>query len=120
MTHADISLVLTCDVTYGLWDRQKCYVLFQLFLCLNLFIRRFKIQISDFFGGFSLQKPLTVTQIMLVSDNVTFNVRKLFITGARILRIWSREGIHHASSEPADGIEQALGWKYVKNHVCVF
>ncbi|PVD20111.1 hypothetical protein C0Q70_20605 [Pomacea canaliculata] len=32
-------------------------------------------------------------------------------TGARIIRVWSREGILQSTSEPMNGLEQALAWK---------
>ncbi|XP_061691205.1 elongator complex protein 1 isoform X2 [Syngnathoides biaculeatus] len=32
-------------------------------------------------------------------------------TGARKVRVWNREGVLQATSEPVDGLEQALSWK---------
>lgn len=32
-------------------------------------------------------------------------------TGARKVRVWSREGVLQATSEPVDGLEAALCWK---------
>ncbi|XP_054647824.1 elongator complex protein 1 [Dunckerocampus dactyliophorus] len=32
-------------------------------------------------------------------------------TGARKVRVWNREGVLHATSEPVNGLEQALCWK---------
>lgn len=33
------------------------------------------------------------------------------LTGARKIRVWNREGVLQATSEPIDGLEQALCWK---------
>lgn len=41
------------------------------------------------------------------------------LSGARIIRVWSREGILQSTSEPMNGLEQALAWKYVKSY-CFF
>lgn len=32
-------------------------------------------------------------------------------TGARRVRVWNREGVLQATSEPIDGLEEALCWK---------
>lgn len=32
-------------------------------------------------------------------------------TGARKVRVWSREGVLQTTSEPVDGLEPALCWK---------
>lgn len=32
-------------------------------------------------------------------------------TGARKVRVWNREGVLQATSEPINGLEQALCWK---------
>ena len=34
-------------------------------------------------------------------------------TGARQLRVWSRECVLHSTSEDMDGLEQALHWRSV-------
>jgi len=35
------------------------------------------------------------------------------VVGARQLRVWSREGVLHSTSEQADGLGQAVAFKYV-------
>lgn len=36
-----------------------------------------------------------------------------FELGARQLHVYNREGLRQSTSEPVDGLEQALSWKYV-------
>ena len=46
------------------------------------------------------------------NSNILKDFLFVFVTGARKMCVWNREGIHHSTSENVDGIEQALSWKY--------
>ena len=35
----------------------------------------------------------------------------MIYAGVRQLRVWSREGVLHSTSEPADGLGQAIAYK---------
>ncbi|XP_052279525.1 putative elongator complex protein 1 isoform X1 [Dreissena polymorpha] len=46
------------------------------------------------------------------ADGLFFAVSSIHrLTGARQVCVWTREGVHHSTSENVDGIEQALAWR---------